>query len=108
MWRLSKFSIDGKNNPEVPTIEGYTNGSTWNGWVVVACTRFQILEWLKKTGTEFEIIEPNIKDGGITEYPRLILYWEGYEVVESSPLWLNENFEEVYFLDGWCWVEMEE
>ena len=103
MWRLSEFSIDGKNNPEIPKIQGYTDGSTWNGWAVVACTRGQIVEWLEKTGNKFEIIEPDDEMG--IEYSILVLHWDEYEIIESSPLWADEEFREVYFLDGWCWVE---
>lgn len=106
MWRLSKFSIDGKNNPDVPEIEGYTDNSTWNGWASIACTRNQIVDWLEKTGNKFEIIEPSEETE--VEYPILILFWDEYEIIESSPLWIEGEFKEVYFLDGWCWVELED
>jgi hypothetical protein len=38
----SKFSIDGNED----IVEGYTDGTLWNGWANVCFTREQVSAWL--------------------------------------------------------------
>ena len=93
-WIKTTASIDGDHNPDV---ECYTDNTTWNGWNNVALTRKGIAEWLDSSPYDYRF---TVKNG----IPSITIYFEDEETIESSPLWNGETFEEVYFMDGYCFV----
>lgn len=93
-YKLTTASIDGLHDPDV---ECYSDGTKWNGWDNVALTRKGITEWLDSSPYDYRFISHN----GV---PSVIIYFENEETIESSPLWNGEEFVEVYFMDGYCFV----
>jgi len=94
-WIKTTASIDGSHDPDV---ECYTNGTTWNGWDNIALTKAGIMEWLDSSPYDYRFITN--KDGNES----ILIYFEDEEIIDSSPLWVKDHFETVYFMDSYCFV----
>jgi hypothetical protein len=89
--KLSKFTLS--DNDEV--FEGYTDGSLWNGWANVCFTRDQIRKFFDTTPYDYKFLE--------------VIFWDDKEeVFPSSPLPIDGDIVEGYFLDGLEFMEVEE
>lgn len=93
-WTKGTASIDDDHNPDV---ECYYDNTTWNGWDNVALTRNGIAEWLDSSPYDYRFIVKN-------RNPAVVIYFEDEITIESSPLWNGQEFEEVYFIDDYCFV----
>jgi hypothetical protein len=102
--KLSKFTLS--DNDEV--FEGYTDGSLWNGWANVCFTRDQIRKFFDTTPYDYKFLEVGNPLNG-EEYPLLVIFWDDKEeVFPSSPLPIDGDIVEGYFLDGLEFMEVEE
>ena len=79
----SKFSIDGDEDPE-NIVEGYTDGTLWNGWANVCFTREQVSAWLDASPYDYRFLEANTTMNK-RDYPVLLIYFDDREeIIESS------------------------
>jgi hypothetical protein len=103
----SKFSIDGDENEE-NIIEGYTDGTLWNGWANVCFTREQVSSWLDASPYDYKFLEPKTKLNK-RDYPVLLIYFDDREeTIESTPLPTDSgDIWEGYFMESYCFVEIE-
>lgn len=105
MFYKSKFT--NSDNEEV--VEGYTDGTLYNGWANVYFTREQLCAAVGAYGIRF--IKPNTRHNR-RDYPVAIVYFEDELLIESSPIGIeNENGElcyiEAYTLDGFEFIEVD-
>ena len=70
----SKFSIDGDEDPE-NIVEGYTDGTLWNGWANVCFTREQVSTWLDASPYDYRFLEANTTMNK-RYYPVLLIYFD--------------------------------
>jgi hypothetical protein len=103
----SKFSIDGDENEE-NIVEGYTDGTLWNGWANVCFTREQVSVWLDSSPYDYKFLEPRTKLNN-RDYPVLLIYFDDREeTIESTPLPTDSgDILEGYFMESYCFVEIE-
>ncbi len=103
----SKFSIDGDENEE-NIIEGYTDGTLWNGWANVCFTREQVSAWLDGSPYDYRFLEAKTKLNK-RDYPVLLVYFDDREeTIDSTPLPTdNGEILEGYFMESYCFVEIE-
>ena len=102
----SKFSIDGDEDSE-NIVEGYTDGTLWNGWANVCFTREQVSAWLDASPYDYRFLEANTKMNK-RDYPVLLIYFDDREeIIESTPLPTdNGEILEGYFMEGYCFVDI--
>jgi hypothetical protein len=103
----SKFSVDGDENDD-NIIEGYTDGTTWNGGANVCLTREQVSEWLDASPYDYRFLEARTKFNR-RDYPVLLIYFgDREETIESTPLPTDSgDILEGYFMEGYRFVEVE-
>lgn len=103
---LSKFSIDGDETEE-NIIEGYTNGTLWNGWANVCFTRQQVSAWLDASPYDYRFLEPRTKLND-KDTPVLLIYFDDREEKIEAMQFTTDNGEttEGYFMEGYCFVEI--
>lgn len=101
--RLSKFTLSDDDEQ----LDGYTDGSLWNGWASVFFTREQVVEFLP-TVYDVIFVEPHTAMNH-RDYPILILNnGRETEVVESTPFEDEDgNMVEGYSFDGWEFMEVD-
>ncbi len=106
--RKAKFSIDGDEDEE-SIVEGYTDGTQWNGWANVCFTREQLSKWLGTSPYDYKFLDAKTKLNN-REYPVLLIYYDDREeMIESSPLPTDSgDILEGYFMEGYCFVEISE
>jgi hypothetical protein len=102
----SKFSIDGDESEE-NMVEGYTDGTLWNGWANVCFTREQVSKWLDASPYDYRFLEANTKLNK-RDYSVLLIYFDDREeTIESTPLPIDGgNILEGYFMEGYCFVDV--
>ena len=103
----SKFSIDGDESEE-NIIEGYTDGTLWNGWANVCFTRQQVSSWLDASPYDHKFLEPKTKLNE-RDHPVLLIYFDDREeTIGSTPLPTDDgNILEGYFMESYCFVEIK-
>jgi hypothetical protein len=104
----SKFSIDGDENEE-NIVEGYTDGTLWNGWANVCFTREQVSAWLDVSPYDYKFLESKTKLNK-RDYPVLLIYFDDREeIIESTPLPTDSgDILEGYFMESYCFVELKQ
>lgn len=102
-----RFSIDGDKNEEY-IVEGYTDGTLWNGWANVCFTREQVSAWFDTSPYDYKFLDARSKLNR-RDYPVLVIYFDDREeIIESTPLLTDDgDILEGYFLEGYCFVEVE-
>jgi hypothetical protein len=101
--RLSKFTLS--DNDEV--FEGYTDGTLWNGWANVCFTRDQIRKFFDTTPYDYKFLEIGNPLNGENCH-LLVVYWDDKEeVFPSSPILIDRDNIEGYFLVGIEFMEVE-
>lgn len=103
MFKLTKFTTD----DDYQIHEGYSDGSTWNGWYNVALTRAQVAAWLDSSPYDYKFLEANSTLNN-RDYPVLIIYMEDEDIIESSPVPTEEGIIEAYFMEGYCFMKLED
>lgn len=85
-------------------VEGYTDGSTWNGWSMPIFTAEELKKVFHPYTVKFEFTADCI--------PCAILADEelNFEIVESSPIWDEDQQEFLigYAPQGFCFMEVKE
>lgn len=100
MFHKSKFT----NSDEDEIIEGYTDGTEWNGWANVYFTREQLPDALGPYDVQFH--EPHTPLNK-RDYPIAIVYFEDELIIESSPIVTTDgDMIEAYALDGFEFIEV--
>ena len=111
--RKGFFSIDGSLK-ENEVFEGWTDGSTWNGWANIEFTKEQLQAYLEANAGTFRFLGPheawNDRDHSIC-----ILYGEsqgngntdGETMLEGYQSELDWTLTEVFSMNGYCFVEVE-
>lgn len=97
--RKGYFSIHGEEKPEY-VFEGYTDGTTWNGWANVVFTREQAEAWAKSSPYDYRF---SGADGA------LVIYYDREPTGDIRPtqIDLGEGLVDVYDMNGYCFVELE-
>ncbi len=104
----SKFSIDG-DEKEGNIVEGYTDGTLWNGWANIYFTREQVSTWLDASPYDYRFLEAKTKLNK-KNIPVLLIYFDsGEELIESAPF-ITDTGEilEGYNMEGYCFAEVEQ
>lgn len=102
--KISKFTL----SDSYEVFEGYTDGSLWNGWANVCFTRDQIRKFFDTTPYDHKFLEVG-NPLNSEEYPLLVVFWDDKEeVFPSSPLPIDGDILEGYFLDGIEFMEVDE
>ncbi len=104
MYR-SKFSIDGNENDD-NIVEGYTDGTLWNGWAIVCFTHDQVSAWLDASPYDYRFLEPRTPLNK-RDYPVLLIYFDDREdTIEATSLSTDTGeMLEGYYMEGYCFVE---
>jgi hypothetical protein len=104
----SKFSIDGDKNEE-NLVEGYTDGTSWNGCANVCFTRDQVSAVLDASPYDYRFLEAKSKLNK-RDYPVLLIYQsDGEKIIESTPLPTDGgDLLEGYFLETYCFDEVKQ
>ncbi len=104
---LSKFSIDGDESEE-NIVEGYTDGTLWNGWANICFTREQVSAWLDTSPYDYKFLEAKTKLNK-RDYRVLLIYFDDREeTIESTPFPTDSGeILEGYFMESYCFVEIE-
>ncbi len=102
----SNFSIDGEEN-EDNIVEGYTDGTLWNGWVNVCFTREQVSVWLDASPYDYKFLEAGTKLNN-RDIPVLLIYFGDREEIIESTSFTTDNGKvlEGYFIEDYCFVEV--
>ena len=105
-FRKGYFSIDGKADLD-EIFEGYTDGTTWNGWACVVFTREQMEKWCKSMPYDHRFV-PMHEYGNPKETTHVILYFETEEMIGSMLLEIEDGTSvETYYMESYCFVEMK-
>lgn len=103
----STFSIDGDEKEE-NIVEGYTDGTLWNGWANVCFTREQVSGWLAGSPYDYRFLEANTELNKRNQPVLLIYFDSGEELIESIPLTLDSGeVLEGYSMEGYCFEEVQ-
>ena len=103
--RKGYFAIDGNTDPE-EVFEGYTDDTTWNGWACVTFTKEQMEIWLKSSPYDYRFMEVGHQFNKFN-VPAVLIYFEEETTIESTPFVIeNGDLVEGYYMDGYCFVEM--
>lgn len=97
----SKFTFsDGEEE-----FEGYTDGSLWNGWSNAFFTREQLVDVMSPYDVRFCDAHTPLNN---RDYPIAIVYMEDEEILESSPICLDDGtILEGYSTNGLELMEVE-
>lgn len=103
----SKFSIDG-NDDKNSIVEGYTDGTLWNGWANICFTREQVSQWLDASPYDYRFLEAKTALNK-RDYPVLLIYFDDQEeIIESTSFQIDSGKTlEGYFIEGHRFVEIE-
>jgi hypothetical protein len=103
----SKFIIDDDQSEE-NIMEGYTDGTLWNGWANVCFTREQVSRWLDASPYDYRFLEAKTTLNK-RDYPALLIYFDDREETIESTSFQTDSGEtlEGYFMEGYCFVEID-
>jgi hypothetical protein len=100
-FRKGFFSIDGSTDPD-RIFEGYTDGTTWNGWARVVFTKEQMEKWCKASPYNYRFLYES-------PIVSVVIYFEDDdEIINAFPLQIEDNsLVEGYQIESYCFVEMK-
>lgn len=93
------FSIDG-NTDEAEVVEGYSDGTTWNGWANIFLPKDQLIAWIAASPYKWELLND--------EDQTLRIHWDDRdEDFPSTPIPTeNGTFLVGYDMNGYCFDEI--
>jgi len=103
----SKFAIDGIPTDESPAVEGYSDGTTWNGWEKVHLTREESEKWLNPSRVPYSFREAK-SELNPREIPVLAILWpnDDEEIIESNLIQTNDGLLRLYDFTGYCFDDL--